>query len=215
MSTLSHPICFSRKPHWLRKAWWDVSNKISDFLTDRGIYFHWKLRDAIYYVKSRFKQYHMIDTKLSKGHWIDKVSLMEAGLLELVDDFVSRDGEDAFSVVYWDEDDGHAEVKAKIIEILYWKHVRFPALEKEKDDLWNVYHKKYPIIFKEISEEECKERGIPEGCKEMTHEGIEDEVDENYRKGDFYVINLKEKFIASETQRILHLCVDVREYLWT
>jgi hypothetical protein len=138
---------------------------------------------------------------------------MEAGLLELVDKFVSKDEEDAFSVVYWDdEEDGHYDAKCKMIEILYWKHVRKPELEKQKDELWDAYHKKYPIFFKDVSAEECKEKNIPEGCTEMCHENDEDPVKRN---AEFKIIHEREQFIEAETQRILHLCVDVRNFLWT
>lgn len=204
MTSFAHELNSRPKPSWLREKWWDISDKISDFLLDHKIFIHWRIRDAIHYIKNRFRQSHLIDTKLDKGHWIDKVRLMEAGLLELVDSFVSRDGEDAFSVVVWDDGEEHETMKFMMIEILYWKHVRSPALEKEKDDLWETYHNKYPLRFVPIPERE--------GCSELVHENNEDPVKRNEELTE--ILN-KERFIESETQRILHLCVDVREYLWT
>lgn len=214
MPSISHAInSFYGNVSWVRKTWWRITGRIDDWLTDRDIYFHWRISDAIHYIKHRIKQSHMIDTKLEKGHWIDKISLMEAALLEMVDDFVSREGEDAFSVVYWDEDDGHAEAKSKMIEILYWKNVRFPALEKEKDDLWDIHHKKYPIVFRSLSKEECADKKLDyeKGFTQLVHEN-DDPVN---REAEFQTIMEKEQFIEAETQRILHLCVDIREYLWT
>lgn len=215
MSSFSHPLCFTKSVSKLRKIWWRVAETVDDWLCDHNFYWHWRLSNAYYYVISRLNQTHMIDTKLEKGHWIDKVSLMEAGLLELVDSFVSKDEEDAFSVVFWDDEfDGHYDAKCKMIEILYWKHVRKPALEAEKDALWDDYHKKYPTIFRELSEEACKEKNLPfdKGYSELVHE---DDVDPVKREEDLKNIMDKETLIEKETQRILHLCVDVRNYLWT
>jgi hypothetical protein len=198
---LSHSLAEPKnKISKIQRVWWNISDKIDDMLTDRGIYLHRKVSDAIYYVKCRIKQTHMIDTKLDRGHWIDKVSLMEAGLLELVDNFVSRDGEDAFSVVYWDEG-GHLEIKEKIIQILHWKYIGKPELESKIDSLWSQYHKDYPVYFEKIE---------GSNCSEMKRKNEDEESDKKYQ-----TIRELENELVIKSQENLHLCVDIREFLWT
>lgn len=202
MSTSSLPTCVNKNISSFRQYWWRIEDKIDNFLCKNNFYWlHWKIRDAIFYIKHRILQSHLIDTKLPKGKWTDKTSLMEAGLLELIDSFVSRDGEDAFTVCKWDHNECHEDAKFKIIEILYWKCIKQPLLESQKENLWREYHNKYPIYFKRLE---------GTNLSEMLHENDSEE-----RIKELKEVVVFEEMIDAERQRILHLCVDVREFLWT
>ena len=95
----------------------------------------YQIREAYWYVIHRFRQDHMIDTKLPKGRYYDVDSLMLHGIFELVDSYVRRDCEDAFSIVDFEWSEEHAQVKQDIIKILHWKNIGRPEIEHQIDSL--------------------------------------------------------------------------------
>lgn len=162
----------------------------------------YRLWDSYYYIKHRILQSHMIDTRVSKGHWCDKVELIRAGLFELVDDFISRDQEDAFSTVCWDHDEEHQNVKNKIISILYFKHIRLPALEAERDKLWDEHSKQFPIT--QTWDEKLQ-------LGRFVFAGQDDPISKK-QLDDIRLIELQ---IEEETQANLHEIINIRMWLWT
>jgi hypothetical protein len=196
MKSFIHKLndCYKRGS-FLRRVLW----KIDEFLLDHNLCIPWRISHFIYYIKCRLKQTHMIDTKLEKGHWIDKVELMNAALLELVDSFVSKDGEDAFSSIDWNEG-LDIEVKEKIIEILYWKQIRQHELRHEMEKLWDNHFVEFPMRFEPTSDGGA--RMIEPQDKEKNNANVKNIIS-------------KEEYFERENERILHLCVDIRNYLWT
>jgi hypothetical protein len=159
------------------------------------------LRDVCYFVKNWWNASHHIPTGLRIGRWHDKVELMTEGLLELVDDYVSKDKEDAFSIVdynhvhpepdYRDFLETVRDVKAKIIDVLHFKHVRKPKLEREINLLM---HELY---------------GSDDWLEKLRRE---------FTPAERAKSNLIRKFetdLYNETQRVLHMIVDIRTHLWS
>ena len=72
-----------------------------------------------------------LKTNLPLSSWIDKVELIREALFYAVDDFVSKEGEDAFAIVDWEDNETHRRVKHRIIEILHWYHIERPERQKE------------------------------------------------------------------------------------
>ena len=107
-----------------------------------------KFEDAYYFFKRTFeniegkikgwwRQSNKLRTNLPYTYWYDKTSLIPEALFCAIDDFVSKNGEDAFSVLDWNAYPDNQIAKGKIIEILHWYHVERPELEKTMDDLLN------------------------------------------------------------------------------
>ena len=143
-----------------------------------------------WYLYHRIRQDHLIQTGLPKGQYYDKDSLMEAGILELVDDFVSRDGEDAFAFCDWSWNPDHQEAHDKMIQILHWKHIESVEIEKKLDYLLHEAFKDYcPIQSKRDMTE------YERSCLDEYHE-----------------LEMKK---LKKVKKILHMCVDVKDYLWT
>jgi len=205
MDSFSHAINFDGYPKSgkFKKLYWRIREAIDRWLCDHNIYWFWRLRDAYYYIYHRILQSHMIDTKVSKGHWCDKTELIKAGLLELVDEFVSKDGEDAFAVVDWEHDETHYDIKSRIIEVLYFKNVKLPEMENQLDKMTHEHFQKYPVNFGEIDE--------ITGCGKVIFAGKDDP---NCEKEMKEIWDLERK-IEEEKQRILHMIIDLRPWLWT
>jgi hypothetical protein len=99
----------------------------------------WKVKNkfinAYYYIKHRIKSSHNIHTGLPNGCWYDIDTMIEAGLLNLVEDYVSCEGQDAFSVISWDNHEDEIEAYCDIIEILHFKNIELPEKEQHVDKL--------------------------------------------------------------------------------
>jgi len=131
----------------------------------------------------------------------DKMILMEDGLFAMIEDFISRDKEDAPSVCYIDDD-----VMDKIIKILYFYRIRKPELEKEYEELLHETYGKGRFVFTP-----CPDK---EGFSKL--DMIYDDVyTPEWRDSMRKKLSELEVHIYDETQKHLHLCVDIRGYLWT
>jgi len=154
-------------------------------------FLQWKFKGFYWYLYHRIIQSHLVNTGLPKGQYYDKTSLLPEAMLQIVEDFVSRDKEDAFNIVEFD-----CEQRYKIIEVLYFKNIRRVELENQYEEL---LHKCYgnTNIMKVIKEGFDKIKETPE-WKEDAQKLRDIEV-------------LKEK----ELNKILHTVVDLIPYLWS
>ena len=192
---------------------------IREFFNDIWCEYIWTdcgfFTNTYYYFYHIFYQTHLVNTKFPRGCYYNKYSLMEGVVLELIDDFVSRDKEDAFGSIDWESDEYHSEAKHKMIDILYSKHIKIPEMKKEIDRLHDMCFQDWEWDFVD-----CLER--PGLCTlERKYIGDleynKDELEKFYQLKDFILdqIHTLEEGIEKEKQRILHLAVDVRNYLWT
>lgn len=182
----------------ITELWW----RITDWLEDH-VPFWFNIRNGYWYVYHRIHQSHMIDTRIQKGSYCDIVGLIQYGLFELVDDYVSRNREDAFATVDYDHDEQHQEIKAKIIEILYFKNVKLPELQAAYDKLIHEHFEKYPVLFGKIDERT--------GLGKVEFSGEND----SKCKEEFELMDKLEANIENEIQRILHMIIDIRPWLWS
>lgn len=150
-----------------------------------------------------------------KDHWVktnlrcdyhDKLALMEDALFSLVDNYVSRNEEDAFSNVSFDWHDEYLDAKAKIIKILHFYNVKLPAMEKRESEILHEYMKDYDMVFGPVD----KSTGL--GELGFSYSG---ELSERQREDLKKAHENLESQIFKETQEMLGLCVEVRPYLWT
>lgn len=151
-----------------------------------------------WYLTHWIRKDHWIKTNLPIGYH-DKPQLIEDGLFALVEDFVSKDGEDVLSKVFLDED-----IKEKIIEILHWYRVGKPELQEEYNRLLHdVYGDRTRMWF-----EDCPDKP---GYKEWKsdEEYFESKAEERKRMGEI------EALIWTKTTEMLHIIIDIRGYLWT
>lgn len=151
-----------------------------------------------WYITHWWRKDHWIKTNLPIGYH-DKPQLIEDGLFSLVEDFVSRNGEDAFCRIYIDD-----WVYKTIIDILYWYRIRRPEMESKKNMLMNMLYGDRTKMWWE----DCKDK---EGYCEL-------KVDEEfYQRMEPYTLQLRklEKEIHLQTQTYLHKVIGIRGYLWT
>jgi hypothetical protein len=167
------------------------------FRTEIMLRFHQLLPMRIYrYVRNRwFHQTHVIDTGLMRGYYHDYVEMMIGALLEIVDGYVSRDKEDAFSTVNWEHNDEVNDLKAKIIDILRFKYITRVEMQKKLDDAGSEFSKNFLMKFD-------NGKMVFEGDEQKRHELLD------------RCLKLENE-LEQETQRVLHEIVDVRLYLWT
>jgi len=156
-----------------------------------------------WHVTHWWRKDHWVKTNLPIGYH-DKTNLMEDALFTLVDDYASRDQEDAFSKVEYDTD--LIEIKKKIIEIIHFYNVRREELQKRCDDLLHLCYGDMELIF---TDEETKP-----GFKKLEMVNHSN-MDEDHRQKKIEEMHSLETQIFEETQEMLKKCIEVRPYLWT
>jgi len=156
----------------------------------------YKLR---WYITHWWRKDHWIKTNLKIGYY-DKLTLIEDGLFSLVEDYVSRDGEDAPSIILMD-DDFHKD----IIDILHFYRVRKPELMKRLDFMENEVYGNCDISSKPSDRE---------GLSEFVFTYNDDYTDEE-RKNKMKECTNLEKEIYEETQKMLMKVIEIRSRLWS
>jgi len=149
-----------------------------------------------WYIEHYIKKTNYIRTNLSIGYY-DKPVLIEDGLFSLVEDFISKDGEDAFR--YGEEED----IREIIIDILHFYRVRKPEVEKEQEEL---LHELYGDTTWEFIEKDKRKVMTRKHSNKYT----EKERDEMFNKHT----ELEEE-LEKETTEMLKKCIEIRHYLWT
>ena len=154
-----------------------------------------KFEDAYYFFKRTFesiegtikgwwRQSNKLHTNLPYSFWYDKTMLIPEALFYAVDDFVSRDGEDAFGIVEWGNDEHHQRVRNKIIQILHWFHIERPHLEKKYDyyleKLYGTPEKRLKFCNGEVI---FPERSLED---ELNFDNLQEIERVIYRKNKFY-----------------------------
>lgn len=159
---------------------------------------------AYWYIRARIKMYHVLYCHdVEPGHYCDKPEKIKGALFQAVIDYVSKEGEDAFGRIVWDDNEYHIEVKRKLIEVLHWIHIERPEKQKEHDDL---LHELYGGTVLDFTDETTKS-----GAKllKMVHEEIPNRKEKTER------LHSTEKYIDDTDQAMLHKVIDCRQYMWT
>lgn len=130
----------------------------------------------------------------------DKVGLMEDGLFSMVENFISRDEEDAPSTIVM-EDPWYTT----IIEIIHFYRIRKPELEAAYDLMLHECFGPVEMMFIDDGNPHGKRLNLKYNGP-MTEEEREEKIK---RMRDL------EKYIFDETQLMLKKCIDVRAYLWS
>jgi hypothetical protein len=195
----SKGIKIKEKNHTILDYFWDW---YWNSWIDRLYQYSW-LYDLRWKITHWWRKDHWVKTNLPCNYH-DKTSLMEDALFSLVDNYVAKDQEDAFSRV--DYDNELIDVKEKIIKILHFYHVRQPELQKKCDDLLHICFGPVEMNFID-----CEDKPEYKELK-MVYKG--DMTDEEREKKIREMRDLENQ-IHEETQEMLKVCVDVRPYLWT
>lgn len=144
-----------------------------------------------------------------KCHWVhcdlhctyhDKSELMEAALFTLVENYVAKDNEDAFSVVVVEDD-----VREIIIQILHFYRIEAIEIQTEIDRLLHEIYGKTDMFFVDCDREGCKELQF------IDHSGHTKEE----KKAMTEELRRLEQELFDKTQEHLKICVDIRPYLWS
>jgi len=197
----SHAIKFSDSP----KSLWD---KFDYWFCDTWLYkdvyrYSWLYR-LRWYITHWWRNDHWVKTDLPIGYH-DKPELMVHALFGMVDDFMSREGEDAPSRIVIE--DNWFEI---IVDILHFVHIEQPELQKQQEQIMDYLYTDYEMVF-----EECADRP---GFSTMKFKYVGDpdsEFSEEYRE------ELRKKLVDLEReeyegiQEHLKKCIDIRGYLWT
>jgi len=159
-----------------------------------------------WHVTHWWRKDHWVKTNLDIGYH-DKVGLMEDALFSLVENYVARDKEDAFSNVVVE-----GEERGKIIKILHFYRIGKPELEKIcdrlLDDLYGRYHFEFTPC--EDNPELSKMHVVYDG-----DEGDSGWYTEEEREKMRNELRELEQYIFDLTQMYLKMAIDVRGYLWT
>ena len=136
------------------------------------------------YIRGWWKQSNKLHTNLPYNTWYDKDTLITESLFYAIDDYVSKKGEDAFSVVDWNAFPDNRVAKGKIIQILHWYHIERPELEKTMDNLLKELYGKPDQRIQFIDNEVVfPDRSPEETLKAEKLNEIEGMV---YRKNKYY-----------------------------
>jgi hypothetical protein len=133
----------------------------------------------------------------------DAPELMEDGLFSLVDRYVSKNQEDAFSIC--DYDNELIDIKEKIIQILHFYRVEKPALLKREAELLHEVYKDQKTEFTD-----CEDKPGYKLLNIVYYGKYSKEELDKLRKEHKEVENK----IFERTQEMLKVCIDVRPYLW-
>ena len=153
-----------------------------------------KIREFKCFIRNYIKGDHNLRTGVKRGEYSDLDHKIENALFLAVEDYISRDAEDALSIVCYDSDEVHIEVKKKIIEILHFYRIELPELQKEESDLMRELYSHF---------------SIEDICKNINREKSEEEIKKQNKLRDI------EKTIFNKTQETLHKVIDVRPFLWS
>lgn len=176
----------------IRSWWWDS--------WIYGLYeYSWAYR-LRWKIKHWWCHDNWVKTNLSVDYH-DKPQLMDDALFSLVENYVAKDQEDAFSNVVVE-----GEERENIIRIIHFYRIRRPELQKKCDDLLGLCFGHSTMEFIP-----CKDR---EGFSEMVSH-YHGPLSAEERELKIKEMRDLEEQIFNETQDMLNLCVEVRPYLWT
>ena len=160
--------------------------------------FSW-LYDLRWHITHWWRNDNQLKTNLPVGYY-DKTALIQESLFAAVEDFISRDGEDALVHCMIDDD-----VMVKIIDILHFYRIRLPSIQSDID-YW--IHECYG---------DCVFRMVP--C--VDRKGISTlEIDypDKYTEGQRTEMRKKyqdlEKRQYEQIEEMLKKVIEIRPYLW-
>jgi hypothetical protein len=174
-------------------TWKDLKRELSYYL---GLPYK-KYKDLYYYCMNRWIWHgHMLRTDIAPGQYSDKVYLIPSALFCAVEDYIGRDGEDAFGTVCWETEDD-IRVRETIIDILHFWHIELPELQRLHDEALKEWFMACPLVFHRDNRGSFLPDTSGRGKKWND-------------KARFY-----EKKMSDKTKRYAKMVVDIHEYLWT
>ena len=161
--------------------------------------YHW-VRNAYYYGMHRWIWHgHMLRTEVEPGQYSDKSFKIPSALFCAVEDFVSRDQEDAFGQVNFDTN--LAPIKAHIIQILHFWCIERPELQEKIDQTLSEWAAATPIMtymLNGVRSSVVFEPKDPAKSKELLD-----------------LLHQYEAELAAKTKKYAKKVVMIHEYLWT
>jgi hypothetical protein len=142
------------------------------------------IKKLYYNIKNRLRLSNHLPSGFPAGEYYEPCDLIPAVLLQAVEDFVARDKQDGLK---WFSD---SEYRENIIEILHFKIIELPLLEKEFDD-------KVTILYGGMRLEDLN-----------TKRTLDWEI------GNL-TLNTVESKINRRKKEILHIIIDIYPYLWS
>ena len=167
----------------------------------------WYMR-IYYYIRNRyFDHTHMLRTTVKPGSYSDLVHKLPDALFCAIEDYVSRDGEDAFSWFDWGGSDvwnnALPGVKGKIIEILHFRHIEQPKLQRDVDE----------AIAALFVESVCGREELDEDGKWYIPDAPADKK-RLFKQKNAQIAKM-EKELLNKTKKYAKMAIDIHEYLWT
>lgn len=164
-----------------------------------AIYQYSWLYNLKWHITHWWRKDHWIKTNLEIGYH-DKPELIEDGLFSLVENYVSRDDEDAPSIILMDD-----EFHKDVIDILHFYKIRKPELMKRQEFM---QHEIFGTCI--LGSKPCER----EGFHELTMTYNDPYTDEE-RKVKMKECRELENQIHEETQKMLMKVIAIRPRLWS
>lgn len=152
------------------------------------------MKRAYYSIKNRFfMKYYLIDTDLKRDQWHDTDSKMLYGMMKLLVDYV--EGEEPFTHINWDSDEGHVVAAKEIKEIYNW----WKNYDNRQTEISVALNNWYENSFsnKEDVLEQLNRKHTPEVQQLFDHH-----------------TQLEEALLKEEEEMLIRL-VKVRGFMWT
>jgi hypothetical protein len=91
------------------------------------------LRRIFFFLNNWWNEHHRLGSlDYKRGSYYDICSRIDDGLLWAIDEFISRNGEDVFNRYRFDETELTLEIRAQIIDVLHFIHIRRVDYKKRK-----------------------------------------------------------------------------------
>ena len=139
-------------------------------------------------------------TKKIPNQWCDKVELLKLVAFESIVHFVEE--EKCFEANDWEFCDSHKEYADKIKFAYNRVKIDLPALKEQEEKAFDIYMKKYPMIW----EQRGKEEGLITERLIHNREGEETAVKQWMELGSLY---------EKTEQETCELIMSLRQILWT
>ena len=197
--------CYQKKIPMLEKT----KSFLKSIEEELSLYYdclRYRFKAAKYFLINYIQGSHRLDSGVKRGHSSDIYHKIERSLFLAIDEFASKDKEDALSFIDWENNDGHVAAKETIKDVLHFLHIEEKELKlKEEKLLGELYKCKYDNDLKNkpmciFGEEKC------EDCPRPREEEAKKLHDEYW--------NL-ENYLHDKKTELLRKIVDIRDYLWS
>jgi len=157
------------------------------------------MRNARSFVRNWIEHSNVIHTGLKHGRYYDKCTLLPEGMFNIIEQYISKDDEDAFSFINWETTEYDIKNKQTIIDVLHWYRVEEPELQKEYGRLLDLAYGKIKYVQFD-------------NCVDTVYNGS---FSSEERKDMQNRLRRIEEEIVNRNKEMMHKIVDLYPCLWT